>query len=184
MSLTSYLFLLKPKGCGDEQTPCTSHSGFHVPLFYIALYMVALGNGGYQPNIATFGSDQFDGEHSKEGSSKISFFSYFYLAFNLGSLFSNTVLAYYENAGDWAVGFLASAAFAFAALVLFLSGTPRYRHFKSQGNPASRFARVFIAAIKNWKAHVPPQGDGLYEVDAKSYSKKGLRKVLHTEGLM
>lgn len=183
LSLSSYLFLLKPKGCGDERIPCTAHSGFHVPLFYISLYMVALGNGGYQPNIATLGSDQFDGEHSKEGSSKISFFSYFYLAFNLGSLFSNTILAYYENAGKWAIGFLASATTAFVALVLFLSGTPHYRHFKSQGNPVSRFGKVFVAAMKKWKAHVPSHGEDLYELDAKSYSKNGVRKISHTEGL-
>ncbi|KAL2892656.1 Protein NRT1/ PTR FAMILY 7.3, partial [Bienertia sinuspersici] len=184
LSLSSYLFLLKPRGCGDEQTPCTSHSGFHVSLFYISLYMVALGNGGYQPNIATFGADQFDEEHPKESSSKISFFSYFYLAFNLGSLFSNTILAYYENAGKWAIGFLASATTAFIALALFLGGTPHYRHFKSQGNPVSRFCKVFVAAIRKWKAHVPPQGEDLYELDVKTYSKNGKKKISHTEGLM
>lgn len=184
LSLSSYLFLLKPRGCGDEQTPCTSHSGFHVPLFYISLYMVALGNGGYQPNIATFGADQFDEAHPKESSSKVSFFSYFYLAFNLGSLFSNTILAYYENAGRWAIGFLASATTAFMALALFLGGTPRYRHYKSKGNPISRFGKVLVAAISKWKAHVPPEGEGLFELDAKTYSKNGRKKISHTKGLM
>lgn len=183
LSLSSYLFLLNPKGCGDEQTPCTSHSGFHVALFYISLYMVALGNGGYQPNIATFGADQFDEEHPKEGRSKISFFSYFYLAFNLGSLFSNTLLAYYENAGKWAIGFCASATTALMALALFFGGTPHYRHFKSQGNPVARFCKVFVAAINKWKAHVPFEGEGLYELDAKTYSKNGRRQISHTEGL-
>ncbi|KNA21327.1 hypothetical protein SOVF_044270 [Spinacia oleracea] len=183
LSLSSYLFLLKPNGCGDELTPCTSHSGFHVALFYISLYMVALGNGGYQPNIATFGADQFDGDDPKESSSKISFFSYFYLAFNLGSLFSNTILAYYENAGKWAIGFFASAITALMALALFLGGTPRYRHYKSQGNPISRFCKVFVAAISKWKTHVQPEGEGLYELDAKTYSTNGRRQILHTHGL-
>ncbi|XP_021756477.1 protein NRT1/ PTR FAMILY 7.3-like [Chenopodium quinoa] len=183
LSLSSYLFLLKPRGCGDELTPCNSHSGFHVALFYISLYMVALGNGGYQPNIASFGADQFDVEHPKERHSKISFFSYFYLAFNLGSLFSNTLLAYYEDHGKWALGFFVSAIIALIALILFLGGTPRYRHYKSLGNPVSRFGRVLVASLKKWKVPVPAEGDGLYELDAKTYAKNGRKKIMHTKGL-
>jgi solute carrier family 15 (peptide/histidine transporter), member 3/4 len=34
------------------------------------------------------------------------FFSYFYLALNVGSIFSNTVLVYYEDLGQWVMGFL------------------------------------------------------------------------------
>lgn len=182
LSLSSYLFLLKPRGCGDGQTPCNSHSTLHVALFYISIYLVALGNGGYQPNIATFGADQFDAEDPKERSSKISFFSYFYLALNLGSLFSNTILGYFEDGGKWALGFWLSVASATLALGLFLGGTPRYRHFKPQGNPLSRLCKVFVAAIRKWKAPVPSEGKGLYELDAKAYSKNGWRKISHTEG--
>lgn len=182
LSLSSYLFLLKPRGCGDGQTPCNSHSTLHVALFYISIYLVALGNGGYQPNIATFGADQFDAEDPKERSSKISFFSYFYLALNLGSLFSNTILGYFEDGGKWALGFWLSVASATLALGLFLGGTPRYRHFKPQGNPLSRLCKVFVAAISKWKAPVPSEGKGLYELDAKAYSKNGWRKISHTEG--
>ena len=61
-------------------------------LFYLSVYLVALGNGGYQPNIVTFGADQFEEDNSKEGDSKDAFFSYFYLALNIGYLFSNTIL--------------------------------------------------------------------------------------------
>ncbi|KAJ0960192.1 hypothetical protein J5N97_002025 [Dioscorea zingiberensis] len=102
----------------------------------------------YQPNIATFGADQFDEEDRREGHSKVAFFSYFYLAMNLGSLFSNTILGYFEDEGIWAIGFWASTASAFAALVLFLIGTPRYRHFKPNGNPLARFCQVLVAAVK------------------------------------
>lgn len=105
LSLSSYLFLLKPTGCGGEVTACGPHSGVEVGLFYLSIYMTALGNGGYQPNIATFGADQFDEKNPKDSHSKISFFSYFYLAHNLGSPFSNTFLSYIENEGTWVFGF-------------------------------------------------------------------------------
>ncbi|CAM8903937.1 unnamed protein product [Rhodiola kirilowii] len=182
LSLCSYLFLLNPKGCGKDEDPCRPHSSMEMCLFYISIYMVALGNGGYQPNIATFGADQFDEEHPKEGHAKVAFFSYFYLALNLGSLFSNTILGYYENIGLWALGFWVSTGSALAALVLFLAGTPRYRHFKPCGNPLSRFCQVIVAAAKKWKAEVPVNADDMYEVESKNRSSSTGRKILHTHG--
>ncbi|KAB1993217.1 hypothetical protein ES319_D13G014200v1 [Gossypium barbadense] len=182
LSILSSAFLLYPKGCGDEETPCGTHSTFHIVFFYLAIYMVALGNGGYQPTIATFGADQFDEEDPKEGHSKIAFFSFFYLALNLGSLFSNTILGYFEDQGMWTLGFWASAGSAFVALILFLIGTPRYRHFKPQGNPLSRFCQVLVAAIRKWKVGIMPGDDHLFETDKNESAIKGDRRILHTEG--
>ncbi|KAL9231203.1 hypothetical protein vseg_006459 [Gypsophila vaccaria] len=183
LSLSSYLFLIRPRGCGDRTTPCGQHSSMEVGLFYLSTYLVALGYGGYQPNIATLGADQFDDEYPKEAHSKVAFFSYFYLAMNIGSLFSNTLLGYIEDGGMWALGFWASAGSAFAALVLFLAGTPRYRHFKPSGNPVSRFCQVFVAAIRKWKTEMT-EDEELYEgEDEKECSADVGRKILHTKGL-
>ncbi|KAI4327249.1 hypothetical protein L6164_019733 [Bauhinia variegata] len=182
LSLSSYLFLVRPKGCGSEKMPCGKHSSLEMGMFYLSIYLVALGNGGYQPNIATFGADQFDEEHSKEGPSKVAFFSYFYLALNLGELFSNTFLVYFEDEGMWALGFWVSAASAFAALLLFLVGTPRYRHFKPSGNPLSRCSQVLVAASTKWGVQMPPNGEDLYDIDTKESSTTGNRRILHTHG--
>ncbi|XP_030515739.2 protein NRT1/ PTR FAMILY 7.2-like isoform X1 [Rhodamnia argentea] len=182
LSLSSYIFLLKPRGCGDEQTQCGPHSTFETAVFYLSIFMIALGNGGYQPTIATFGADQFDEEDPKEGSSKVSFFSYFYLALNLGSLFSNTVLGYFEDEGRWALGFWASTASAALALVLFLCGTPRYRHFRPQGNPLSRFCRVLVSATRKCRIKMDPSEEDLFEVDGGDCSAGGERRILHTRG--
>ncbi|CAN0908211.1 Protein NRT1/ PTR FAMILY 7.3, partial [Linum grandiflorum] len=183
LSLSSYLFLIRPKGCGDIDTPCATHTTTEVGLFYLSIYLVALGNGGYQPNIATFGADQFDEEDPIEGIAKVAFFSYFYLALNLGSLFSNTILGYFEDEGMWALGFWASAGSAFAALALFLAGSSRYRHFKPTGNPLSRFCQVIVASIKKCSHQLSSNGDDLYDVDSnKDCSGNGSRKILHTHG--
>lgn len=182
LSLSSYLFLVKPSGCGDEETPCGTHSSIHLSLFYVSIYLIALGNGGYQPTIATFGADQFDEDHHKESHSKVAFFSYFYLALNLGSLFSNTILGYYEDRGIWAVGFWASAGSASLALVLFLLGTPIYRHFTPKGNPFSRFCQVIMAASRKWGVDVPSSDGDLYEVEGSGLADNGGRKILHTRG--
>lgn len=155
-----------------------------IGLFYFSIYLVALGNGGYQPNIATFGSDQFEEDDPKEAHSKVTFFSYFYLALNIGSLFANTILCYFEDEGLWALGFWVSTGSAFLALVLFLGGTYRYRHFRPSGNPMSRIGQVVVAASRKWRVKMPPVGDDLYELDGKELAAAGgSRKILHTHGL-
>ncbi|KAI7989397.1 Protein NRT1/ PTR FAMILY 7.3 [Camellia lanceoleosa] len=182
LSLASQIFLLNPRHCGDRTTKCETHTSWEIGLFYLSIYMIALGNGGYQPNIATFGADQFDEEDPKEGLSKVAFFSYFYLALNLGSLFSNTILGYFEDGGMWALGFWVSAASACAGLVLFLSGTSRYRHFKPSGNPLSRFCQVIVAAAKKWRVEMSTgEEENLYVVNEKG-SSMNVRKMLHTDG--
>ncbi|CAN8290310.1 unnamed protein product [Cochlearia groenlandica] len=183
LSLSSYMFLIRPRGCGDEVTPCGTHSTMEITMFYLSIYLIALGNGGYQPNIATFGADQFDEEHSKESYSKVTFFSYFYLALNLGSLFSNTILGYLEDEGMWALGFWASTGSAILALILFLVGTPRYRYFKPTGNPLSRFCQVLVAATKKSSVEAPSKGrEEMYDEDrqAKNAGNTG-RMIMHTD---
>ncbi|XP_061347401.1 protein NRT1/ PTR FAMILY 7.3-like [Gastrolobium bilobum] len=180
LSVSSHIFLLKPSGCGDKELTCTTHAPYETVLFNVSIYLIALGNGGYQPNIATFGADQFDEGDPSEQHSKVAFFSYFYLALNIGSLFSNTILGYFEDEGLWTLGFLASAASAAVALVLFLCGTQRYRYIKPAGNPLPRFCQVFVAAIRKWKVKVLSGEDKLFEVE--ECSTNGKRKMLHTEG--
>ncbi|WOL12034.1 hypothetical protein Cni_G20798 [Canna indica] len=180
LSLASWLLLVKPSGCGDGVLECEPPSRLGTALFYLSIYMVAFGNGGYQPCIATFGSDQFDEKDPEESRGKIAFFTYFYLALNVGSLFSNTILVYFEDTGKWTLGFWASAGSALAALLLFFSGTPRYRHFNPCGNPLTRITQVLVAAFHKFKVQLPTDPDLLYEVDGKNSAIVGVRKILHS----
>ncbi|KAG6405322.1 hypothetical protein SASPL_132911 [Salvia splendens] len=128
-------------------------SSWELGLFYISIYMVALGNGGYQANTATFGADQFDKEDPKEDYSKVAFFSYFYLALNIGELFSNTILAP-----------IATATLSPVA------------------TPLSRISQVLVAATKKCSVWFPPGEDSanLFEPEG---SKNGALKMLHTQGI-
>ncbi|XP_016505130.2 protein NRT1/ PTR FAMILY 7.1-like isoform X2 [Nicotiana tabacum] len=179
MSVTSWIFLIKPEGCGDGILNCVPPSPLGTALFYLAIYLVALGYGGHQPTIATFGSDQFDEANPKEKISRAAYFGYFYFALNAGSLISNTILVYYEDGGKWTLGFWASTAAALLGLFIFLLGTPGYKYVKSFGNPLPRVAQVFVAAVRKWRvANV--EGEELYEVDGSESSIKGTRKILHS----
>ncbi|XP_073099582.1 protein NRT1/ PTR FAMILY 7.2 isoform X2 [Elaeis guineensis] len=174
------LIYVVPSGCGDGELECKPPTTIGTAIFYLSIYLIAFGNGGYQPSIATFGSDQFDEMDPYERHSKIAFFSYFYLALNVGSLFSNTVLVYYEDSGKWVIGFWTSAGSAALALLLFLLGTPSYRHFKPSGNPLTRIAQVFFAAFRKWEVEVPGNEVMLYEVEGKESTIAGSRKICHS----
>ncbi|KAG9441147.1 hypothetical protein H6P81_017001 [Aristolochia fimbriata] len=181
LSVSSRLFLVKPPGCGDGKLECMPVSTLGQVLFYLSIYLIAIGNGGYQPNLATFGADQFDENDPNERKSKVAFFSYFYVALNLGSLFSNTILVYFEDTGDWDIGFYTAAGSAVAALLLFWARSPVYRRFKPSGNPLTRVAQVIVAASRKWGVAVPRDSSELYEVEGKESAIAGSRKIHHSD---
>ncbi|XP_042014613.1 protein NRT1/ PTR FAMILY 7.1 [Salvia splendens] len=180
LSLTSWFFLLSPRGCGDGKLECGSKETYAIPIFYLAIYLVAFGYGGHQPTLATFGADQFIGSDAKTTDDKSAFFCYFYFALNVGSLFSNTILVYYEDAGKWTLGFWAATGSAVVGLIVFLAGTRGYEYIKPSGNPIPRVAQVFVAAGRKWKVSLT-EGDGLYEVEGTQSAIKGSRKIRHTD---
>ncbi|KAL5725973.1 hypothetical protein ACHQM5_009050 [Ranunculus cassubicifolius] len=183
LSLSSWLFLIKPKGCGDATTKCNPTSVAGYWIFYLSIYMIALGYGGYQPTIATFGADQFNEADPTQVHSKAVFFCYFYFALNAGSLISNTILVYFEDNGQWVIGFWASAAACALGILLFLGGTKGYRYLKPCGNPLTRIAQVVVATFKKWNVTVPSDGSKLYEMEGSESAIKGSRKILHSEEL-
>ncbi|MQM18080.1 hypothetical protein Taro_051066, partial [Colocasia esculenta] len=186
LALSSYLLLLKPCVPGEGNARCEPPTSLEVGVFYISIYQIALGNGAFQPSITTFGADQFDGQDPHEGRSKVAFFSYFYMATNLGTVFSGTVLVYLEDKGEWVLGFWISAGAATVALALFLAGAPWYRHFSPGGNPLTRVCQVLVAAVKKWGVEVPThgEGEGLFETDGKEspVAINGRRRLPHTPG--
>lgn len=179
LSVLSFL-MIKPTGCGDGFISCKPLSSIFAAIFYLSIYLIAFGYGGHQPTLATFGADQFDESKPKERQSKTLFFCYFYFFLNVGSLFSNTILVYYEDSGKWTLGFLVSLASAVIALLSYLMGTPGYRYVKPCGNPLPRVAQVFIAGARKWNVAVPANSDELYEVAGPESAIKGSRKILHS----
>ncbi|GKC86893.1 receptor-like protein kinase FERONIA, partial [Tanacetum coccineum] len=176
LSLTTQAFMLQPKGCGRIGELCDAHSLAETTMFYLSIYLIALGNGGAEPVLETVGADQFDEEDPEEKQAKTTFLSYFYVA--LSSLISETILVYIETIGEYAVAFWISTLCAFIALFTVVNGTFRYRNFKPLGNPISRFAQVLVASIRKIKLQVPSNGDGLYE----DYLRDdiGTRRIYHT----
>lgn len=152
-------------------------------MFYISIHLIALGNGAPEPALAALGADQFDEEDPSERQSKASFYTYLYVALNLGSLVAETTLVYIENMGYWVVGFWTCTLSAIVAYAFFLSGTLRYRRFTPCGNPISRFSQVIVASLRKLNQKLPSNGEELYEVHLKERETNGVRRILHSNGV-
>lgn len=173
-----------PEGCGNGKKICRPPRTVGTAMFYLAIYLVAFGYGGHQPTIATFGADQFGQSNDRKSkNARGAFFCYFYFALNVGSLFSNTVLVYFEDNGKWTLGFWLSTGSAVLAFVGYLLGSPGYIYVKPCGNPIPRVTQVFVATIKKLKVKAVDE-DALYEVEGSESAIKGSRKILHTQEYM
>jgi len=169
---------LKPPECHQlDVTKCEKASTLHLAVFYGALYTLALGTGGTKPNISTIGADQFDDFDSKEKKYKLSFFNWWMFSIFIGTLFANSVLVYIQDNVGWTLGYLLPTLGLAISIIIFLAGTPFYRHKLPTGSPFTKMAKVIVAAIRKWKIPIPADTKELYELDLEEYAKKGRVRI-------
>lgn len=182
LSLSTHFFLLKPHRCEQIGELCESDTQNQFPLFYLSIYLIALGSGVSDPALPTLGADQFDEEEPKEQRSKASIYGYFYVALNLGSLVAETILAYIETTGHWVLGFWICTSCAAVSFLVLLSGTLRYRHYKTFGNPFSKFSQLIVPFLKKMKFQIQSIGEDLYH-DGIQGDDTRVRRIHHANGL-
>ncbi|KAF7142585.1 hypothetical protein RHSIM_Rhsim05G0206400 [Rhododendron simsii] len=180
LTLSASLHGLKPQ-C-DSQNVCHP-TDFQAGIFYMGLYLIALGTGGIKPCVSPFGADQFDDSDETEKKSKSSFFNWFYLSINIGALVASTVLVWIQTNVGWGWGFGIPAVAMAAAVVSFFSGTRLYRNQRPGGSPLTRICQVVVASCRKARVRVPDDKSLLYEFVEGECVVKGSRKLDHTEQL-
>ncbi|XVF63339.1 hypothetical protein PTKIN_Ptkin09bG0079900 [Pterospermum kingtungense] len=155
--LTLTAMLPSFKTCGNSNTKkITSGSSPRLPviLFFFSLYLVAIGQAGHKPCVQAFGADQFDGEDLEESKAKSSFFNWWYFGTYVGIFITLLIIVYVQDNLSWGLGFGIPCIVMVLALAVFLLGSRNYRYSikGDKKNPFVRIGRVFIAAIKNWRA--------------------------------
>ena len=169
---------LKPPHCVDVNTAnCKKASTLQLAVFYGALYTLAIGTGGTKPNISTIGADQFDDFEPKEKAYKLSFFNWWMFSIFFGTLFANTILVYIQDNVGWTLGYGLPTAGLAISILIFLAGTPFYRHRVPTGSPFTRMARPIVAALRKWRVPVPTDPKQLYELDLEEYKKTGKFRI-------
>ncbi|KAG5564512.1 hypothetical protein RHGRI_000631 [Rhododendron griersonianum] len=156
--------LLRPPPChGQTTTNCERANGFQTGILYLSLYVIALGTGGLKSSVSGFGTDQFDDQDEKEKTQKAYFFNRFFFFISMGTLLAVTLLVYIQDevGRSWAYGICSVSMFI--AVLIFLSGTKRYRYKKSLGSPIVHILQVVFAANRKRKMETPYDFDMLYE---------------------
>ncbi|KAH9618279.1 hypothetical protein KSS87_004188 [Heliosperma pusillum] len=170
-----------PAECVDSVCPSATPAQYGV--FFLGLYLIALGTGGIKPCVSSFGADQFDDTDSNERVKKGSFFNWFYFSINIGAFVSSTVIVWMQENAGWGLGFGIPAIFMGIAIASFFSGTPLYRFQKPGGSPLTRMCQVGVASFRKWTLDVPLDSSLLYETPDKHSAIEGSRKLEHTEEL-
>ncbi|KAK6163070.1 hypothetical protein DH2020_002911 [Rehmannia glutinosa] len=117
-------------------------------VFFIALYILSIGEGGHKPCVQTFAADQFDENIPQEKAAKSSFFNWWYVGIVCGATAAVLVVIYVEDYVGWSLGFGMLAVAVAAALVVFLAGSWGYRRQAPVGSPFTRVAQVVVAAAR------------------------------------
>lgn len=186
LTLTVSLPTLKPPSCGREVKAADCNkpaSSLQVGIFYFALYIIAIGTGGTKPNISTMGADQFDDFEPKERFHKLSFFNWWVFSIFFGTLFSNTFLIYIQDNVGWSLGYGIPTIGLLISVLVFLVGTPFYRHKLPSGSPIIKITKVFVAAVRKWKVTVPNDPKELHELRLEEYAKNGKYSIEYTPSL-
>ncbi|CAL2225322.1 unnamed protein product [Prunus armeniaca] len=184
LTLAVSLPSLKPPPCRDPHVEnCKKASSLHLAVFYGALYTLAIGTGGTKPNISTIGADQFDDFDPKEKNQKLSFFNWWMFSIFFGTLFANTVLVYIQDNVGWTLGYGLPTLGLLISVIIFLAGTPFYRHKVPTGSPFTRMAKVIVAAVRKWTVTLPSDPKELHELNLEDYTKKGKFRIDSTPTL-
>ncbi|KAK7376402.1 hypothetical protein VNO78_34688 [Psophocarpus tetragonolobus] len=159
LSVQAHVPQLKPSACNvltqGEGEQCAEAKGLKAMIFFVALYLVALGSGCVKPNMVAYGGDQFDQENPKQLNKLSTYFNAAYFAFSVGELVSLTILVWVQTHSGMDVGFGVSAAVMAMGLISLVCGTLYYRNNPPQGSILTPIAQVLVAAILK-RNLVPP----------------------------
>ncbi|CAN8241096.1 unnamed protein product [Cochlearia groenlandica] len=159
LSVQAHLPQLKPPKCNPtiDQSTCEEAKGFKAMIFFMALYLVALGSGCVKPNMIAHGADQFSKSHDDPKQSKrlSSYFNAAYFAFSMGELVALTLLVWVQTHSGMDVGFGVSAAAMTMGLISLVSGTMYFRNKRPRRSIFTPILQVIVAAISKRKLVCP-----------------------------
>lgn len=165
-----------------EKDKCHATDG-QTTVFFVALYLVALGTGGIKPCVSSYGADQFDDADPIERNYKNSFFNWFYFSINIGALVASSLIVWIQQDIGWGWGFGVPAVAMAFAVVSFFTGSRLYRYQKPGGSPLTRICQVVVASFRKYHVTLPAEKSLLYETAAAESVIKGSRKLAHTNEL-
>lgn len=151
MALTSTALALSWSPRNDEARSSSS-------LLLWSLYLISIGQGGYNPSLQAFGADQLDEEEEEElpcskddhkSKKKSLFFQWWYFGVCSGSLMGVTFMSYIQDTFGWVLGFAIPMIAMLTSVALFSGGSRLYMY---KGNEAICNIKPFESIVQAFKA--------------------------------
>ncbi|KAM5562967.1 protein NRT1/ PTR FAMILY 4.2-like [Rosa sericea] len=137
-------------------------------ILYTGLYAIAAGAAGLNANLPAHGADQLDHSNQRQISA---FFNWFFFSLCTGGLISSTVMVWMEENKGWNWSFPITVIVLSLALLIFISGSPFYRHKRPTGSSLTRIIKVLTCAAQNWKASSDERLGNRYAVAALNLNR-------------
>lgn len=140
-------------------------------LLFLPLYLISVGQGGYNPSLQAFGADQLlceDGMESLPAEQKNQvkglFFQWWYFGICSGSLLGNSIMSYIQDTFGWGLGFAIPCGVMVLSVVAFCCGTPLYTcNEQNTGNRPSdsifRVLKEIVTCLITRKVRLPTRDD-------------------------
>lgn len=117
------------------------HSWMPCSTLFLPLYLISIGQAGYNPSLQAFGADQLDiGDDDNTGMEaeekdrvKSNFFQWWYFGVCTGSLLGNSILPYIQDNFDWGLGFAIPSVVMAMSVVAFSCCTPLFKQKQPKG---------------------------------------------------
>ncbi|CAN8251855.1 unnamed protein product [Cochlearia groenlandica] len=128
-----------------------SHEHYTEPygrvIFFVGLYLVALGVGGIKGSLPPHGAEQLDETTPSGRRQRSFFFNYFIFSLSCGALIAVTVVVWLEDNKGWSYGFGVSTAAILVSVAVFLAGSRFYRLKVPRSSPITTLFKVLTAAL-------------------------------------
>jgi len=120
-----------------------------LPILYVSMALVILGNGFFKPNISTILGNLYNEDRFKE--QKDSGYNIFYMGINIGAFVCNFFGAAMYNLWGWGAAFITAGIGMFIGVIIFIIGTQHYTHadvikpVQKEDMPLERILLVILA---------------------------------------
>ncbi|KAG6528998.1 protein NRT1/ PTR FAMILY 5.8-like [Zingiber officinale] len=94
---------------------------------FLPLYLISLGQGGYNPSLQAFGADQLDTDDERSNKKSL-FFQWWYFGICSGSLLGNSIMSYIQDTFGWGLGFAIPTCAMAVSVACFLCSSRVYVH--------------------------------------------------------
>ncbi|CAA2950964.1 NRT1 PTR FAMILY [Olea europaea subsp. europaea] len=120
-----------------------------------SLYMISLGQGGYNPSLQAFGAEQLGDDNGlpctsnndQSSKKKSLFFQWWYFGVCCGSLLGVSVMSYMQDTLGWGLGFAIPTMAMVASIAMFLCGNRFYTHKQERNIDGKSFEEI-IQTVK------------------------------------